>query len=45
MRTTFLVAETVYLRPLESEDGPAVAPWFREAELGGQFANGFPISE
>jgi RimJ/RimL family protein N-acetyltransferase len=45
MKTPFLVADTIYLRPLELEDGPAVAPWFRVAELGGQFANGFPVSE
>ncbi|HET9950683.1 MAG TPA: GNAT family protein [Candidatus Eisenbacteria bacterium] len=45
MKTPFLVGETIYLRPLESEDGPEVAAWFREAEFGGRFANGLPVSE
>ena len=45
MRTPFLVGSTIYLRPLEPEDGPATARWFREAEIGGRFAPGLPMSD
>jgi len=45
MRTPFLVGDTIYLRPLEIEDGPATAPWFRAVEVGGRFASGLPLSE
>jgi diamine N-acetyltransferase len=41
----FLIAETIYLRPLEPEDGPQVAPWLVEAEISGPFSNGLPVSE
>jgi len=45
MRTPFLIGETIYLRPLESEDGPQAARWFQAAEIGGRFASGLPMSE
>jgi len=45
MKMPFLVGETIYLRPLEPENGPEVAPWFREAEFGGRFASGLTVSE
>jgi len=45
MRTPFLVGETIYLRPLEPDDGPDAARWFRETEIGGRFGSGLPMSE
>lgn len=45
MRTPFLVGEAIYLRPLETDDGPDAARWFRQAEIGGRFATGLPLSE
>jgi diamine N-acetyltransferase len=45
MRTPFLVGKTIYLRPLESDDGPNFARWSREAEIGGRFDSGFPVGE
>ena len=45
MRTPFLVGETIYLRPLESDDGPRAARWLRDAEVDGRFATGLPIGE
>lgn len=45
MKTPFLVGEVIYLRPLEAEDGPAVAPWLRAAELTGRFAGALPMNE
>jgi len=44
VKTPFLVGETIYLRPLEPEDGPEVAAWFRDAEISGPFSNGLPVS-
>ena len=45
MKTPFLVGETIYLRPLEPEDGPDAARWFRDVEIGGRFGSGLPMSE
>jgi diamine N-acetyltransferase len=45
MRMPFLVGETIYLRPLESDDGPDAARWFRGAETEGRLAGGLPVSE
>lgn len=45
MRTPFLVGETVYLRPLESDDGPRAARWLQDAEIDGRFAAGLPIGD
>ena len=45
MKTPFLVGETIYFRPLEPGDGLDAARWFRERELSGRFATGFPMND
>jgi diamine N-acetyltransferase len=42
VKTPFLIGDTIYLRPLESEDAVAATRWFRASEVGGPLASVFP---
>ncbi len=33
MQNPFLIGPAIYLRPLEKDDAPVVAPWFNDAEV------------
>ena len=33
MQSPFLIGPTIYLRPLEKEDAPVIAPWFNDPEV------------
>jgi RimJ/RimL family protein N-acetyltransferase len=33
MQNAFLIGPTIYLRPIETEDGPTIAPWYNDQEV------------
>jgi len=45
VKTPFLVGDSIYLRPLELESGPAAARWLGAAEIDGPFARNLPVSD
>lgn len=44
MKNPFLIGTKVYLRPLEREDAPTVAPWFNDPEVRRTLLRQRPIS-
>src|SRR4051794_6727895 len=40
----YLIGKKIYLRPLEKQDAPVVAPWFNDADVRRTIDRYFPMS-